>query len=658
LRAGVIGAGELCAVHAAAVRAVPDVELVGVVEVAGKLAVETLASLDELVDAGADVIHVLTPPSSRGEVALAALERGCHVLVEPPVSSVPEEGRRVAALARQKGLTATVVHALLYDPQVARALATVGSGVLGQVVSVDVQLGSAYPPYEGGPLPAHYRDAGYPFRDLGLHCLYLLQALLGSIEDVDASWRSLGGDPDLAHDEWRATVRCQRGLGQLHLTWNPKPMPSRIIIRGTRAAHRVDLFAMSTSLPRAAERILGAFTQSIQSLVDVPAAMWRFVHKEIPSEQGRRNLVADVYRRLAAGEPPPVAMDDAIDVGVWVEKVARAAEAEHGARLARFTRSDTVPFLVTGAAGSLGGATVRRLVADGQRVRALVRRLPEQPLPGVEYALGNLGDPAAVDRAVKGAETVIHAGAATRGGWPAHLVGTVIGTQNVIDACTRHGVAQLVHISSMSVIDWAGSAGNGATVDESAALEPRPDERGAYTRAKLEAEQRVSAAAAAGLPAVILRPGQIFGGGIQLLNGAVARRAGGRWLVLGDGQLELPLVYIDDVVDAIMASIERELNQGEIIQIIDGEALTQRDVLDLAGGGVPTIRVPRALVFGLSKLSEYPLGALGRPSPVALYRLKSALARLHWGAGKAEKLLGWRPRVGVREGIRRELAER
>jgi 2-alkyl-3-oxoalkanoate reductase len=68
---------------------------------------------------------------------------------------------------------------------------------------------------------------------------------------------------------------------------------------------------------------------------------------------------------------------------------------------------------------------------------------------------------------------------------------------------------------------------------------------------------------------VILRPGQIFGGGIPLINGAVARSAGGRWLVLGDGKLELPLVYIDDVVDAIMCSITKRLSHGEVIQIID-----------------------------------------------------------------------------------------
>jgi 2-alkyl-3-oxoalkanoate reductase len=203
------------------------------------------------------------------------------------------------------------------------------------------------------------------------------------------------------------------------------------------------------------------------------------------------------------------------------------------------------------------------------------------------------------------------------------------------------------------VVDWAGAAGR-APLDESAALEPRADERGAYTRAKLEAEKIVSAAAAAGVPCVILRPGQLFGGGVPLLNGSVARRAGSRWVFLGDGQLPLPLVYMDDAVDAIMAAVERELMSGEVIQIVDPERVTQEQVLELAGAGADKrMRVPRGVVFSLGKLSEYPLGALGVQSPLALYRLRSALARVEFESTRAEQQLGWRPRVGVIEGIRR-----
>jgi len=87
--------------------------------------------------------------------------------------------------------------------------------------------------------------------------MYLIQELLGPIEAVEGDYRSLGGDPNLAFDEWRTLVRCKGGLGQFQLTWNVKPMQSQLIIHGTRAVLRVDLFAMfhgkraSTPLPKA-----------------------------------------------------------------------------------------------------------------------------------------------------------------------------------------------------------------------------------------------------------------------------------------------------------------------------------------------------------------------------------------------------------------------
>jgi nucleoside-diphosphate-sugar epimerase len=108
------------------------------------------------------------------------------------------------------------------------------------------------------------------------------------------------------------------------------------------------------------------------------------------------------------------------------------------------------------------------------------------------------------------------------------------------------------------------------------------------------------------------------------------------------------------VIDAIEACIAKKLTGGEIIQIIDPETLTQADVLEVAGRGRKVMRVPRPVVFALGRLSEVPLGAIGRPSPIGVYRLRSALARLHYSSDRANKLLGWRPRVGVREGMQRE----
>jgi predicted dehydrogenase len=120
-RAGMVGAGNICEFHVAAVQALPDVELVGVTDLdaaraehaAGEWGTTAYPSLRALVDAGANVIHVLTPPSAHAAVALEAIELGCHVLVEKPLAESADDARRIGAAARAKGVVATVEHTLL-----------------------------------------------------------------------------------------------------------------------------------------------------------------------------------------------------------------------------------------------------------------------------------------------------------------------------------------------------------------------------------------------------------------------------------------------------------------------------------------------------------------------------------------------------------------
>jgi predicted dehydrogenase/nucleoside-diphosphate-sugar epimerase len=666
-RVGLVGAGAIAEHHVAALRRVPGVELVGVTDLdagrarafAEKHGTRAHASLEALREAGADVVHVLTPPDSHAAVALAALELGCDVLVEKPLATSVEDCERVRAAAERLGRRVSVNHSLLFDPNVVRALEVVRSGKLGRVVSVDILRGSAYPPYRGGPLPPQYRSAGYPFRDLGVHALYLFEAFLGPIQDVNALWESKGGDPNLAFDEWRALVRCREGVGQLQLSWNVKPMQSQIIVQGTRGVLRADLFLMfqarraALPLPKPIERVVNALTDSIQPLIDVPAGVLKFAAGAIKPYHGLHDLVAAFYASLDGARPLPVTVREATSAVRWVEKVARAADADHAQRLARLPHGEAADVLVTGASGALGEQIVRRLVGGGRKVRVFVRRTPPDLPAGVDVALGDLGDPDAVDRAVRGARAVVHAGAAMKGGWEEHERATVVGTRNVVAACERHGVTKLVHISSMSVNDWAGR--DGGVLSESTPYEPRPDDRGHYTRAKLEAEKIVRGAVAEqGLPAVILRPGQIFGGRLPLLTGAVARRVGKIWLVLGDGQLHLPLVYVDDVVDAVTAALDGPLAGGEVIQLVDPHGMTQNQALAVTlPGDVRIVHLPRALVFAAGRLSEPVLAALGRKSPVSAYRLRSALARVGFESESARDRLHWEPRVGVAEGLRR-----
>jgi predicted dehydrogenase/nucleoside-diphosphate-sugar epimerase len=673
-RVGLVGAGHISEFHVQALQRIPFVEIVGVHDLdaakaealAARFNLRVLGSLAELRAAGANVIHVLTPPHTHAAVATEALRAGCHVFVEKPLATDPEACARLRDLGRAQGLEVGVSHSLLYDPQIKSALESVRAGALGELVSVDILRSSIYPPYAGGPLPPQYRTAGYPFRDLGIHGLYLMEAFLGPIEGVDATWRQGSGDGNLAFNDWRAVVRCRRGLGQIQLAFGVRPLQHQIILQGTKGVLRLDLFLMFRAwrkpapLPKPAERIVNALTDSIQPLIDVPRNVVAFARKQLRQYHGVQELIIAFYQALADGQRPPVTAEDAVNVVRFTEEVARAADRDDQERVRKFELSTQVPYLVTGASGSLGSALVERLRAEARPIRVLVRRLPDRPedrVDGIEYVRGDLGDPEAVDRAVRGARCVFHVGAAMKGSWLDHQGGTIEGTRNVLASCRKHGVEKLVHVSSLSVIDWAG-AEPFTPVDEQTPFEPHAETRGSYTRAKLEAEKLVAAEAASGLPAVILRPGQIFGRRIPLMTAAIARRAGGRHLVLGDGELPLPLIYIDDVVDALLLAAKSGLHHGEVIQLVDPEAWTQNQVLaEVYGPSARVVRIPRAVMMTMGRASEVVLGLIGKESPVSQYRLRSALALRRFESHQAETLLGWKPLVGVREGIRRVQAQ-
>lgn len=137
-----------------------------------------------MVSGGANVIHILTPPASHAKITMEAIELGCHVFVEKPLATSVDDCDRIAEMADKAGKIVGVDHSLLRDPIVLRALETVRSETIGEVLSVDCFRSQSYPPYRGGPLPPHYRDGGYPFRHLGIHSLYLVEAFLGEIYET------------------------------------------------------------------------------------------------------------------------------------------------------------------------------------------------------------------------------------------------------------------------------------------------------------------------------------------------------------------------------------------------------------------------------------------------------------------------------------------
>ena len=174
---------------------------------------------------------------------------------------------------------------------------------------------------------------------------------------------------------------------------------------------------------------------------------------------------------------------------------------------------------VTGGTGFIGGALVRRLLADGAQVRVLARpsqRADELEAMGAEVVRGNLEDREAIERAVEGAEVVYHAAAMVEGpGSPEEFTAAnVAGTQNVFEACMRDGVPHVVYLSSIAVY---GLAERSEQITESTPFDPEPQRRDAYAQSKIEADKyAVAVGRKTKLAVTILRPGVVYGPGRRL----------------------------------------------------------------------------------------------------------------------------------------------
>lgn len=672
LRVALVGAGYVAGHHLAALKRLDFVEVVGLcdanLEAANALAerhgIGTVAStLAGLAVTRPQAVYVLTPPASHAALALEALDMGCGVLVEKPMADTVADCEAMIDKAREKGLILGVNHSDLLDPVVMRALAAVRGGRIGEVVSVDILRSSEYPAYAGGRLPAQVAQGSYPFRDLGVHGLYTLEAFLGPLRNLEVQYQASGRDPNLHFDEWQARIDGEHGFGRLLLSWNARPMENRIVVRGTRGHIEVDRFLQVCRIHRVlpGPKFIGIVLNTVLSaMADVFRVPWnvvRFATGLLKPSPGIQKGAADFAHAARDNSRPPFNGDDALRVLRLLEPACAAADAQRTAAIeARYSPLEPADALVTGAAGFLGRKLVAALRARGQRVRVLVRK----PVAawagddGIQMVTGDLGDPRAVEHAVAGAGIVYHVGAAMRGSPRDFEAGTIWGTRNVIEACLARATARLVYVSSLSVLDHAGRV-EGSTLDEHSACEPQAQRRGAYTQTKLAAEQAVRAAIRdRDLPAVILRPGQIFGPGAEKVTPNAVVALAGRWLAIGEGTQTLPLLYVDDVVDALLLAGEADV-AGELFNLVDPAIVTQQDYLERAkrklGDELKLVRVPKklflALAFGVELLGKL----LRRDVPLTRYRVHSLRPLANFDPTAARERLGWTPRVGVQRGL-------
>lgn len=234
---------------------------------------------------------------------------------------------------------------------------------------------------------------------------------------------------------------------------------------------------------------------------------------------------------------------------------------------------------VTGGSGFVGGRVIRELRARGVEVAALARSAASASLVeslGATAVRGDLGDRAAMQAGMAGADVVVHAAAYVEEHGPLaeFLRVTVTGTENALAAARAAGVPRFVHVSTEAVLV------DGKPIIQADETRPRPTRPvGPYPLSKGLAEDRVLAANRDGLATVIVRPRFIWGTGDTNLLPKIAELVKrGRFAWIAGGRHLSSTCHVDNVVEGVLLAAERG-GPGEIYFLTDGEPVELRAFL-------------------------------------------------------------------------------
>jgi UDP-glucose 4-epimerase len=314
-------------------------------------------------------------------------------------------------------------------------------------------------------------------------------------------------------------------------------------------------------------------------------------------------------------------------------------------------------YLIAGASGFIGGALFDFLDQQQLECRGIGRR----PSSRAGYDVCDLTDTNRLQTVLQGTTCVIncsgyaHAFAANSSEKKAESWrGNYQNTKNLLEAAVAAGVKQFIQISSIKAMSPPGDT----CVDETWPECPQSE----YGKSKLAAEKLVLEFAQKSLiAAVILRPAMVFGPGS---NGNLERMLRfiekGIFPPLPETHNHRSMVYISDLVAAIMKSVNNSNANGQIFIVASNEAPSGRQIYlairSVLGLGKVEYVVPGFALKLLAAVCEVIQLFVGKRLPFNEEVLQRLLKSEWYCSSKIEKILGWNAKVSLNDGLQAILA--
>jgi len=316
--------------------------------------------------------------------------------------------------------------------------------------------------------------------------------------------------------------------------------------------------------------------------------------------------------------------------------------------------------LVTGASGFVGTHLVKRLVADGHQVYALVRstsKVEELKQVTTELVYGDVRDKASLEQIFQQHQeinTIFHLASLLtpvtvrdRVYWEVNYQGT----QNVLDACRVLPLKAFVHCSSVGVI------GPLPEIPANEQSRCAPDSN--YGESKYQAELlALEYHHSFHLPVTVVRPAWVYGPGDRRTYKFFRMVAKGKFFIVGDGQTKLHPVYVDDVVQGLILCAEQiDKAVGEVFIVAGATSVTLEYLASVIAQEAGSSLLPFKVPASIAKIGVTVCEAICKPldiePPIHRRRLDFFLRDQAFDISKIRNTLGFEPQIDVPTGVKR-----
>lgn len=372
VKVAVAGCGMFAETHFRILRRIEDVEVVALCDLDADVRQEmadrfrvprTYPDLETLLDnERVDAVHILTPAQTHAELAILAMRRGCHVLVEKPMAANTAEACEMLRVAEEMGVKLTVDHNYLFDAVMVQARELLAKGAIGRVAAVESWFATSYSSNSSSRYLSYaardqwyYRLPGSLYQNMISHPISLLADVMGEVKNLKVAAGYARVVPHMPTDELRVLADNigpdgAGVVGVLSLSFAASPRYHFVNIYGTRGSLKIDLLNKYLFVDRPAAMLPKVLTRSLATLQHgllLLGATLRNTANTLLRRyslfEGNERLIRLFYRSILLDEPLPVSPQEGIQSMEIMDEIWRQLDRQYPGSAAGLQAASAAP---------------------------------------------------------------------------------------------------------------------------------------------------------------------------------------------------------------------------------------------------------------------------------------------------------------------------